>query len=48
VSSIPPLSTEPIARHRAAEIQRFRVDGVSEGNRPVLEDPHSWMIAGEA
>jgi ectoine hydroxylase-related dioxygenase (phytanoyl-CoA dioxygenase family) len=21
---------------------------VSEGNRPVLEDPHSWMVAGEA
>lgn len=21
---------------------------LSEGNRPVLEDPHSWMIAGEA
>jgi hypothetical protein len=20
----------------------------SEGNRPVLEDPHSWMVAGEA
>jgi ectoine hydroxylase-related dioxygenase (phytanoyl-CoA dioxygenase family) len=21
---------------------------VSEGNRPVLEDPHSWMVAGSA
>lgn len=21
---------------------------VSEGNRPVLDDPHSWMVAGEA
>lgn len=21
---------------------------LSEGNRPVLEDPHSWMVAGEA
>ena len=21
---------------------------VSEGGRPVLEDPHSWMVAGEA
>jgi ectoine hydroxylase-related dioxygenase (phytanoyl-CoA dioxygenase family) len=21
---------------------------VSEGNKPVLEDPHSWMVAGEA
>ncbi len=21
---------------------------VGEGNRPVLEDPHSWMVAGEA
>jgi ectoine hydroxylase-related dioxygenase (phytanoyl-CoA dioxygenase family) len=25
-----------------------RVVMVSEGNRPVLEDPHSWMVAGEA
>jgi ectoine hydroxylase-related dioxygenase (phytanoyl-CoA dioxygenase family) len=25
-----------------------RVKMVSEGNRPVLEDPHSWMVAGEA
>lgn len=21
---------------------------LSEGGRPVLEDPHSWMVAGEA
>ena len=25
-----------------------RAKMVSEGNRPVLEDPHCWMIAGEA
>jgi ectoine hydroxylase-related dioxygenase (phytanoyl-CoA dioxygenase family) len=25
-----------------------RVLMASEGNRPVLEDPHSWMVAGEA
>jgi hypothetical protein len=21
---------------------------MSEGGRPVLDDPHSWMVAGEA
>jgi ectoine hydroxylase-related dioxygenase (phytanoyl-CoA dioxygenase family) len=25
-----------------------RVKMASEGNRPVLDDPHSWMIAGQA
>jgi hypothetical protein len=25
-----------------------RVRMLSEGGRPVLEDPHSWMVAGEA
>jgi len=48
VGFLPALSPEPIERHRAAAIQRFRLDGVSEGKRSALEDPQSWMIAGEA
>ena len=36
---------------RPALFVRYCEPGVrmaSEGNRPVLEDPHSWMVAGEA
>ncbi|MDX1649511.1 MAG: phytanoyl-CoA dioxygenase family protein [Myxococcota bacterium] len=36
---------------RAALFMRYcdpRVRMATEGDRPVLEDPHSWMVAGEA
>jgi ectoine hydroxylase-related dioxygenase (phytanoyl-CoA dioxygenase family) len=38
-------------RERPAMYARYcepRTRMLSEGGRPVLEDPHSWMVAGEA
>lgn len=47
--ALAPLSADSIARHRP--FVRYcdpHVKMVSEGGRAVLDDPHSWMVAGEA
>jgi len=47
VSSLADRSPESIAGHRAAAIQRFCRGMIRAGDGPVVEDPHSGMIAGE-